>query len=530
MPIVPVFGGGGGSTPTPPPAVPTWLDVPTQIERMASQNPNLVYTFTLNTPTNGVGPYSYRVVGGNANRTDGSLKITGNQLELVNQTTNVMTKGLPPDNQIFRVLVWDSAGNFGVGILILWNETDPARLIVVQEEKVLDWDEDADGWVFAGPRNVPPGWTVGDTYASLGDCLTYPRPVTSAETLGDIRANCAPGSAAVALYYTDNSPVVPQQLNLLILRRRLDPTKLGWSWSPTSDFLDWDNLSSFTPTVPLGTSSAFATVDETIAATGRSYRLERAAYASTAGVAPTFEVAEVSGGVSVLESQNTVASSRVVNIIVRPAFNNTSQNFRMGATSASLAVLCRMRAKVTLTGTSPAVDIKVGSTLTGAYNGIRIAGNSGIVFGSDPTVRISGLRVGQLAPLGAYRRSVWGEGAEIGIDFLMAGATTWLAAYPWDPTWTDYPEWDDDALTLDVPQVIGPTQLNYNSANPKSSNAPYAFGGPPSIAPNGQGNITNDMGVISSVVLGSFAGNGARVEISDVQYYWKTLNLQGVVR
>ena len=76
MPIVPVFGGGGGSTPTPAPP-PEWLNVPTRVERMASQNPSLVYTFTLATPTNGTPPYTYRVIGGNPSRTDGTLKVTG---------------------------------------------------------------------------------------------------------------------------------------------------------------------------------------------------------------------------------------------------------------------------------------------------------------------------------------------------------------------------------------------------------------------------------------------------------------------
>jgi hypothetical protein len=323
---------------------------------------------------------------------------------------------------------------------------------------------------------------------------------------------------------------IQSKLNLLILRRKIDVTKPGWSWAPAPDFMDWGNLSSFSPTVPLGTSSTLATVTETLSATGKSYSLERAAYAVTAGVTPTSEVATLSGGVAVLESQNTVTSTRVVAMVLRPAINSTGQNFRMSAGSASLAVLVRMRAKITLTGPSPSVDIKVGSTVSSAIPGIRITGNVGIVFGSDPTVRISTLRSGTLLSLGAFRRSVWGAGAEIGVDFLMAGATTWVAAYPWDPTWTDYPEWDDQSLTLDVPQVIGPTQININSANTMASNAPYASGGPPSATATAQSNMTTDMGIIPSVLLNNSAGNGARVEISNVQYYWKMMNLQGVVQ
>jgi hypothetical protein len=258
--------------------------------------------------------------------------------------------------------------------------------------------------------------------------------------------------------------------------------------------------------------------------------LERAAYAVTAGVTPTSEVATFSGGVAVLESQNTLASTRVVAMVLRPAINGTGQNFRMSAGSASLAVLVRMRAKITLTGPSPVVDIKVGSTVSSAIPGIRIAGNVGIVFGADPTVRISTLRTGTLLSLGAFRRSVWGSGAEIGVDFLMAGGTTWAALYPWDPTWTDYPEWDEESLTLDVPQVIGPTQININSGNTMASNAPYAFGGPPSATATAQSNMTTDMGIIPSVSLNNSAGNGGRIEISNVKYYWKMMNLQGVVQ
>lgn len=530
MPIVPVFGGGGGSGPTPAPP-PEWLDVPTRVERMVHQNPSLVYTFTLATPTNGTPPYSYRVVGGNPSRTDGGLKVTGNQLELVNQTTNPSSTGVHPTNQPFRILVWDSAGNFGIGLLVLWAELDPvANPIEILEEKVLDWDESPTGWVFVGPRNPPAGWSVGAAYNTSGDCFSYPRPITTADVIGDVRANCAPGSHAVVIYYTSNLSGVTSKLNLLILRRKIDVTKPGWSWAEAPDFMDWGNLTSFTPTVPLGTSSALATVTETIASTGKSYNLERAAYAVTAGVTPTLEVATVSGGVAVLESQNTVTSTRVVAMVLRPVINSTAQNHRMSAGSASLAVLVRLRAKVTLTGSSPAVDIKIGATVTGAIPGIRIAGNGTSTFGTDPTVRISTLRAGGLVSLGAFRRSVWGSGAEIGVDFLLAGATTWVAAYPWDPTWTDYPEWDDETLTLDVPQVIGPTQININSGNTMASNAPYAFGGPPSATANALANMTNDMGIIPGIALSSTAGNGARIEISDVQYFWKMMNLQGVVR
>ena len=171
-------------------------------------------------------------------------------------------------------------------------------------------------------------------------------------------------------------------------------------------------------------------------------------------------MAEVSGGVAVLESQNSVASTRVAVIALRPAINNTAQSFRMGASSSSLAVLCRMRAKVTLTGDSPAIEIKVGGGVSTAPVGIRMEGVIGSLgFGGDPIARISALRTGTAIRLGGFRRSVWTSGAEIGIDFLMAGGTTWLAAYPWDPTWTDYPEWDDETLTLDVTQAIGPVMI-----------------------------------------------------------------------
>lgn len=531
MPIVPVFGGGGGSGPTPP-STPIWLEVPTQIERVVSNNSTLVYTIGLNTPVNGVAPFTYRVLGGNATQSNGALKVTGNQLELLSPNTSLSSTGSQPQGVPFRVLVWDSAGNFGVGALILTPETNATSYpIEILEEKVLDWDESTDGWVFAGPRNPPAGWSIGSAWASIGDGVTYPRPTTSAQVIGPIRANTPPGGFMVAQYYTDNSGLgVVGKTNYLVLRRKLDMSKLGWSWAPTLDFLDWNNLSSFSPTVPLGTSAALATVTESIPATGQSYALERTAYSAATGLTPTLEVATVSGGVAVLETQNTLASSRVVALVLRPALNSASQSFRMNAGSAALAVMARMRAKVTLTGASPAVDIKLGATLTGALPGIRIAGLTGVQFGTDPAVRISATRTGTLQVLGSFRRSVWGAGGEIGIDFLMSGGSAWICAYPWDPAWTDYPEWDDEALSLDVPNVIGPTLITTNSGTASSPNAPYVFGGPPAASPNGGPNMTNDMGVVASVSIAGAAGNGGRVEISNVQYYWKMLSLLGVVR
>lgn len=513
--------------------VPIWLDVPTQIERMISNNNSLVYTFTLNTPTNGTPPYSYRVLGGNANNIgESGFQLTGNVLELVRQETSAGAPGASVTNQPFRVLVWDSAGNFGVGILLLrapLEAVDPPVEIV--EEKVLDYDEDTDGWLFAA-QTLPAGWTLGGSAYSQGDCVTYPIPLNGAQVLGEQLANCAPGSCAVMSYGISNAGTGElSKLQFRILRRKVDVTKQGWSWAPTSDFLDWDNLSSFTPTVPLVTGSAFATVTETIAATGRSYRFERAAYTPTAGVTPTFEVAEVSGGVAVLESQNSVASTRVAVIALRPALNNTAQSFRQSASSSSLAVLCRMRAKITLTGDSPAIEIKVGGTVSTAPVGIRMEGVVGSLgFGGDPIARISALRTGSAIKLGGWRRSVWTSGAEIGIDFMMSGATTWLAAYPWDPTWTDYPEWDDSTMTLDVPQVIGPVQIVSAQVSNSSNAAPYSVGGVPTLSANALTNITNDMGIVMSVQLQNRAGNGGRIEISNVNYFWKMQNLQGVVR
>jgi hypothetical protein len=87
-------------------------------------------------------------------------------------------------------------------------------------------------------------------------------------------------------------------INLLVLRRKIDLTT-SWTWKPTLDFIDWDNLSTYSPSIPIGTGTAFTANTETIAATGKSYSLERACYTQTAGLAPTFEQASISGGVAV---------------------------------------------------------------------------------------------------------------------------------------------------------------------------------------------------------------------------------------
>lgn len=527
MPIVPVFGGGGGSTPSPP-TQPEWLNVPTQTEWM-DNNATAVYTFTLNTPTNGTPPYTYRVIGGNpVNTGDSGFKLTGNTLELVRQNTQTGAAGTSPTSQPFRVLVWDSAGNFGIGILLLRAPSlvDPPPMQIV-EEKVLDWDENQEGWNFAS-YTPPSGWTSGEAGYAQGDCFTYPRPTSGLLAQGVNRANCAPGSCAI-LSWPITGPSGEIILLLRVLRRKVDLSNPGWSWASAPDFMDWDNLSSYAPTVPLGTTSTLATVTETIASIGKSYNFERVAYAVTAGAVPTLEVATVGSGVAVLESQNILSSARVVAMVLRPSINGTLQTYRMSSGSSSLAVLLRMRSKITLTGDSPVVEIKIGAGFSTAPVGMRMEGVIGTFFGADPIVRISALR-NSIYKLGGFRRSVWGSGSEIGIDFLMTGGATWLALYPWDPSWTDYPEWNDESNTLDVPQVIGPVQIVGFSMQPANSNvAPYPVAGPPVAQPNTQANITNDMGIIPSISLNSRAGNGARVEISDVRYYWKMLNL-GVVQ
>ena len=527
MPIIPAFdpstgasggpsGGGGGG------AAPIWLNVPTQVVQLGGSSTGAI---TLSTPTNGTGPYSYRVLSYGNNDQTRTLIVSGNVLE-VNNTPSFVTWGQGASGIGYRVLVWDSLGNFGVGVLLIYQ--DPTWTSEILGDVVLDYDQSTDGYLFAGPRNLPAGWTFGTSYAPAGDGFSYPIAFDSATSIGDRFANCAPGSF-VALMYRTVSPSSVSQINFLILRRKLDMANLHWSWAKTFDLIDWNNLSAWSPTVPL-TNTALATVVETIASTSKSYNMDRRAATVTAGLAPTLETATISGGVATLETQNTAASTRVISMSFRPGPPNTSQTYREGTFGASVALLARMKVAVTITGDAASADIRLGRDFTPSSGaGIRIAGTTNTV-GGQPGVRISFTRSSFLISQGTFRKSVWGGGTPFGLDIIFVGGNTWVCAYPWDNSWTDYPEWDPYVFQPKAENLIGPSMVG-DRASANAVNSPYPFGSNFPIDTTGGSIATfsTNNGVNIGVTQGNTANNGAKVVVENFQYYWSSANM-GVVR
>lgn len=474
-------------------------------------------------PTNGVGPYSYKVMCCNSSSQIATNTVTGNVLEIT-ETVGTSPAGSGGSAMGYRVMVWDSAGNFGIGFLFVYQSS--AWIVNVLEEKVLDYDEDTDGWVFAGPRNLPVGYAFASSYAPTGDGFSYPYPATSVQAIGDRLANTPPGGALCLMYGAQSGGQFA--LNLLILRRKIDLAN-SWFWENTSDFLDWSNLSDYTPTVPVGTSSAFTGVTETIAATGKTYLVERACYTQVAGSAPTYEEASLTSGVAVVETQNTAASTRVVTLSLRPGLINSLQPHKEGTLNPWLALMVRAKVTVTLTGNSASVDLRLGKSYTPlAGLGLRIAGTTTLV-GGQPAIRIHATRSNFLVNSGTYRKSVFADGSPIGVDFMILGGRPYIALYPWDPAWTDYPEWSPDGMFLPVDGTVGPISASFQD-NAGAANSAFPWGQNYPIQTTADiNNFSSNNGIFLAATQGNAANGGARIVVEDVRFLWSTMNL-GVSR
>jgi len=521
MPIVPAFdpstgasgggGSGGGGTSTP-----VWLDVPTQVIQQASAATGSI---TLNTPTNGTAPFTYRVIAHGRN-TNATLTVSGNVLEL-NGAAVPATANTEGNVTAYRVIVRDAVGNLGIGVLYVWTNTSAGYSYTIAEEKVLDWDEDIAGYNFAA--RTPSGSATA--YRPTGDGFMYPRPVTAGDVEGARWASCPPGSFIVGAYQRSLGGGL-FELVLLILRRKLNMAAIGQNWIESPDFIAWPDLSAFSPTVPLGTSSTAATVVETNSVNGKSYALDRWAYAVTAGAAPTAETASVSGGTATISTENTVGSTRLIDLSLRPAVQSTNSQ-REGTLFSSIASMVRVKCRATLTGDYAYAEIKFGLDYPGTNPvnfGVRLRGRQAVSFtiAGNPALQVSLNRGGALGTIGWVPRALF-DGVDIGVDLITLGGVGFITVYPWDAGWTDFPDYADDGFTLPVDGALGPSPVVVNSTN-LSTNLPYSIGlVPVSAFNNAQDNFTRNWGVHFAVAQGGTGSGGAQLDIYTVKYYWKAL-------
>jgi len=519
MPIVPFFdpltgasggGGGGGGASTP-----VWLDVPTQVIQQAT---SATGSITLNTPTNGTAPFVYRVVP-HGRTTNATLTVSGNVLQL-NGVASFSTTTSEGSSTAYRVIVRDAAGNVGVGVLLVWSDTGANYTYTVAEEKVLDWDEDVEGYNFAA--RTPVGTPVD--YRPTGDGFMYPRPLTGAQIEGARWASCPPGSFIVGSYLRTIGSNF--QLVLLILRRKLDLTNIGQNWVEAPDFIAWPDLSAFSPTTPLGTASTFATVVENNTVNGKSYALDRLAYAVTAGTAPTSESASISSGAAVLSTQNTVGSTRLIDLSLRPAVQSTNSQ-REGSMYSSIASMVRVKCRATLTGDYSYAEVKFGLDYPGTSPvnfGVRLRGRQAVSFtiAGNPALLVSTNRGGVINSIGWVTRSLF-DGVDIGVDIISLGGVGFVTIYPWDAAWTDFPDYADFGFSLPVNGCLGPVPIPVNTPTVQT-NLPYSIGSiPVSAAGNTQDTFTRNWGVHFAVAQGGTGSGGAQLNIYNVKYYWKAL-------
>ena len=255
----------------------------------------------------------------------------------------------------------------------------------------------------------------------------------------------------------------------------------GNSWVEAQDFLKFDSLNNITPAVPLGTSSTFTTTTENNPVTSLSYKIQSVAYAITAGTAPTAETASYStGGPLLLSTAATTASTRVITFGLRPASSGVAGvDERYGSLSTAIAGMIRLKCKITLTGDYPYLDIVWGNILVGSAPssvGIRIRGRQATSFtiGGQPAVQVQVQVGGTLRAVGWFRRSLF-DGSDIGIDIMALGGVASASIYPWDPAWTDFPDYTYESFSLDVPNVIGPIPIAVSSTITRT-NLPYSGG------------------------------------------------------
>jgi hypothetical protein len=520
MPIVPVFGGGGGSSPTPSPAVRQWLDLPTQTVQLAS---SATGNITLNTPTNGFAPFRYEVVptylGPNA-----TLTVSGNVLEISN-TAVLSTSITQGSSTAYRVIVFDSVGNYGVGALILWTETGANYTFAPVIEQVVEWDEQPNGVVFAA--RTPVGTETA--YRPSGDGFSYPRPVTTPQVEGERLMNTPPGGFLVN-FYMRNLGSSTFQLVCLVLRRKMNVYAPNGSWLKSPDFISWPDVATIAPTIPLSTVGSTTPSVEANSENGKSYAMERITYARTAGLTPTAETCVIDSGAAEISTYNTVSSTRIVAFVLRPATPGVVANSQREASmSRALGGMMRVKARVTLDGNYSFAEVMLGQTYTSSSPssiGLRFQGPSSTVFSiaGQPAIKISANIGGSLRQIGWYRRSVFAGSDFIGIDIISLGGVNYVTVYPWDSSWTDFPDYDDDRFNLSVDGCIGPVPVLVNAVG-ISTSARYAGNLPTYYNSNTVTNASIHWGVVGAVGQGNNGSGGATLEMSKVEYYWKTMNL-----
>ena len=521
MPIVPFFdkntGASGGPKPSGGGTSPIWLDVPTQVVQLA---PTATGSITLNTPTNGVAPFTYSVIP-TVTSTNATLTVSGNVLEFSNPpalATGIANGG----GHCLRVVVFDAQGNCGIGALVIYPNVSTVTFTII--EKVLEYAEDVNGYTF--PARTSSGVISIAAYRPSGDGFSYPRPLTDAQVEGARLMSTPPGGVLVSIY--ERSYSASTEVVLLVLRRKMNLTSSSWLSSP--DFLAWPDLAPLTITTPLGTSAVYTGRTESNSQNGKSYPSEYVGYAVTAGTAPTSETCALSAGTLTLETQNTVASTRIISMSIRPASPGITANSQREATmNTAIAGMMRAKVRVTLTGDYSYAELRWGFSQIGtspAPIGIRIRGPQAVSFtiAGSPAVQISANVAGTLRNLGWFRRGTF-VGQYIGIDMFSLGGVGYFSVYPWDAAWTDFPEYPKDSFILPVDGGVGPVP-NVVTASAINTSLSYAAGAQPVAATNNSVvHASQNWGVVATVAQGGTTSGGAKIEVERVEYFWKTMNL-----
>ena len=550
MPIVPVFGGGGGgATPPTPPGSLTWLDVPTQIVNISTTATNEpVASLTLNAPTNGTGPFTYRVFPTWSFPSNLELRQygTGNSQVQISGVRN-----LAQDNDKYqrgvawKVIVEDSLGNWGAGLLIVY-ELDPDELATpaLVLEQVLTPAQTS----YQFPARTPPLTSSWINYNPLGTGFVYPSPVEPAVSTNHEATQfvvTVPAGGFCAFSYT-RFRLSPNRYERvwMIVRRQMDGADMraGWGpWEESQDFLDWANMPAFTPTMPLTSTNQGGTVIATNSATGRQYPMGNLANLQTTGISTPLVTDELSysGGLAKIRTEigGNQASNRQVWMSLLPYTFQTVQDTatRSCSLGTDSGLMVRVKFNLTLLGLYAFSDLRVGpAAYSGKYVGLRIRGRqNGFLIDGEESLVIQVVRGSSLFVWAAVRRSQM-DGVDWGADFFTTGGQTWLTLYPWDPAWTDFPAYREDIIDfVSRPAgTIGPSSAAQDAAGFAAQGAPWSMGPWPLAQSDASLQTTNGNSVLA--IHGGMncggnataATNGGTLLIKDVKYEWCSLSLR----
>lgn len=526
---------------------PIWLNVPTQfvtIPTTSATDPTV--TFTLNTPTNGTGPYTWKIYPTFGWTVQLMLRQfgTGGQSVEMSGVRNIQVESSRNQRGTsWKVVVEDSVGNIGVGFVFVY-ELDPNSDLIPDEVHEVVLDPAVSQYQFPA-RTSPPGVTsVGSNSAPFGTGFCYPsntEPSVGTDHEATQFVVTVPAGDFFAISYLRNYSSNYQRV-WLIVRRPLTSSALQAKWGPweeNNDFLDLAGYPSYTAPSPL-VATETAQIIAPNSVTGRDYPAIQTATLGLWSQAPTAEVLSVDSGLMTVRSEyGPTTSSRQVWLSLVPLTYQTAQDTttRMASLSPATGLMVRIKFNLTILGNYAIFDIRVGPSPTSGkivgvrFNGRRSQLNSLLIDGEEP-IYFQTVRGTSPSNVAIIKKPMI-DGLDWAVDMYTVGGVTYYYLYPWDPSWTDFPAYREDRLDfVERPaEAIGPSTGLQDTISWSPQGSPWGMSPWPISQTDGSmiSSMGNSViGVHGGINLGTaptgvFPSQGGTLLIKQVQYKWCSL-------